>query len=144
MILKRFPAKRFFGALLATAALACATTSPQASHGEIAFPRPERETCAAGSRASYRLSVNVKDEQHAAIPGASVHLFPMGAGSETLVTARSNDNGIALAVVAHPGVYAVSVAVGGFEPQVRALTMRVGCSGSATFALKLGPVVTGK
>jgi hypothetical protein len=65
----------------------------------------------------------------------------MGPGDETLVTSRTNDIGVAVAVVTQPGVYAVSAAVGGYEPQVRALTMRGNCSGSFTFTLKLGPVM---
>ena len=67
-------------------------------------------------------------------------MFPMGAGKETLATVRTNNSGVANIVVDPPGVYAVTVAVGGFEPQIRALTLRVGCSGSATFTLKAGPV----
>jgi hypothetical protein len=64
----------------------------------------------------------------------------MGAGHETLATARTDKNGIVNVVVNPPGVYAVAVASGGFEPQIRALRLRAGCAGSATFALKLGPV----
>lgn len=126
--------------LSASAALACASRAPLAVHGEIAFPRPDRETCASGSRTPYRLSVRVEDEQGAAFEEAHVYLFPMGPGAEALVTARANESGVAIAVVTEPGVYAVVAAVGGFEPQVRALTMRGGCSGTALFTLKLGPV----
>jgi hypothetical protein len=109
-------------------------------HGEISFPRPERETCAAGARTPYHLSVRVHDDHGAAFPDVQVHLFPMGAGHETMATVRTNREGVANMVVNPPGVYAVAVAVGGFEPQIRALRMRPGCSGSAVFTLKLGPV----
>lgn len=140
--------KRIVTSLLASAALGCATRSPiaspgEASHGQIAFPQPDRETCASGGRTPYRLSVRLRDEQGAPFPGAHVFLFPMGPGAEKLVTVRANQGGVAIAVATEPGVYAVVAAVGGFEPQVRALTLRAGCSGWAEFTLKLGPVAGG-
>jgi hypothetical protein len=137
----RLPIKKILAGLFASAVLACASRPPLAVHGEIAFPRPDKESCASGGRAPYRLSVRLQDEHGAAFPGANVYLFPMGPGEETLVTAQTNENGVAAAVVTQPGVYAVTAAVGGYEPQVRALTMRGNCSGSFTFTLKLGPVM---
>jgi len=116
------------------------TRSDEPRHGEISFPRPESETCTPRARTPYRLAVRVRDAAGDAFPGVQVHLFPMGAGKETLATVKTNRHGDAQVVVDPPGVYAVTVAVGGFEPQIRALTLRVGCSGSATFMLKLGPV----
>ncbi len=136
----RLPIKKILAGLFASAVLACASRPPLAVHGEIAFPRPDKESCASGGRAPYRLSVRLQDEHGAAFPGANVYLFPMGPGEETLVTAQTNDNGVAAAVVTQPGVYAVTAAVGGYEPQIRALTMRGSCKGSVTFTLKLGPV----
>jgi len=122
------------------AGAAAAPDRDEPKTGEISFPRPDRETCTAKSRAPYRLSVRVRDDMGAAFPDVSVHLLPMGAGSEKLATARPNKNGIANVVATPPGVYAVSVAAGGFEPQIRPLTMRPGCSGFTTFTLKPGPV----
>ena len=150
--------------LLVPAALGCATNSKptvasekrpvearpadslsdEPRHGEISFPRPDRESCTAGARTPYRLSVRVRDNGGEAFPGVQVHLFPMGAGRETLATVRTNNSGVANVVVDPPGVYAVTVAVGGFEPQIRALSLRTGCNGSATFTLKLGPVAGAK
>ena len=109
-------------------------------HGEISFPRPDRENCTPRARTPYRLSVRVRDDRGEAFPGVQVHLFPMGAGKEALATVRTNDSGVASVAVNPPRVYAVTEAVGGFEPQIRALTLRAGCSGSATFTLKAGPV----
>ncbi len=148
MISLRLLIKSVVTGLLASAALGCATRSPVASpgeesHGQIAFPQPDQETCASGGRTAYRLTVRVRDEQGAPFPGAHVYLFPMGPGSEKLVTVRTNEAGVAIAVATEPGVYAVVAAVGGFEPQVRALTLRAGCSGSAEFTLKVGPVAGG-
>lgn len=135
-----FPVQKTLIGLFASAALACASRPPLAVHGEIAFPRPDKESCASGGRAPYRLSVRLRDEPGAAFPGNNVYLFPMGPGEETLVTAQTNENGVAVAVITRPGVYAVAAAVGGYEPQVRALTLRGSCNGSVTFTLKLGPV----
>jgi hypothetical protein len=140
----RLPTKRHLAGLLASAALACASRPPLALHGEIAFPRPEKETCTPGGRAPYRLSVRVRDEQGAAFAGTTVYLFPMGPGEETLVTVKANEDGIAVAIVNKPGVYAVAVAVGGYEPQVRALTLRGSCRASVDFNLRLGPVAGGR
>jgi hypothetical protein len=109
-------------------------------HGEISFPRPEHETCTPRARTPYRLTVRVKDDGGQAFPDAQVHLFPMGAGHETLVSVKTDKGGVANVVVNPPGVYAVAVAVGGFEPQIRGLRMRPGCGGTTTFTLKLGPV----
>ncbi|MEO8501947.1 MAG: carboxypeptidase-like regulatory domain-containing protein [Vicinamibacteria bacterium] len=154
------PTIRILAALLTSAAFGCATKSAvskpnearpgeargaetaddEPKHGEISFPRPERETCTPKARTPYRLSVRVRGVDGGAFSGAPVHLFPMGAGKETLATVRTNSSGVANVVVDPPGVYAVTVAVGGFEPQVRALTLRAGCGGSTTFTLKLGPV----
>jgi hypothetical protein len=151
---------KLVGALSLSAFLGCAThegpprpdarpprASPQGVEredeprtGEISFPRPERETCSPRSRAPYRLSVRVRDDMGAALPGVAVHLFPMGAGSEKLATARTNQSGVANVTANPPGVYAVGLAAGGFEPQIRPLTMRAGCTGSTTFTLKPGPV----
>lgn len=156
----RSPATRTLATLLTSVALGCATHSEvsqprgprpgearpseladdEPRHGEISFPRPDRETCTPRARTPYRLAVRVRDDRGEAFPGVQVHLFPMGAGKETLATVRTNNSGVANIVVDPPGVYAVTVAVGGFEPQIRALTLRVGCSGSATFTLKTGPV----
>jgi len=110
-------------------------------HGEISFPRPEHESCTPGARTPYHLAVRVRDESGEAFPAVHVHLFPMGAGKGTLATVQTNKGGVANIVMDPPGVYAVTVAVGGFEPQVRALTLRASCSGAATFTLKVGPVV---
>jgi hypothetical protein len=109
-------------------------------HGEISFPRPEHETCTPRARTPYRLAVRVKDEGGQAFPDAQVHLFPMGAGHETLVSVRSDKSGLANVIANPAGVYAVAVAAGGFEPQIRGLRLRAGCTGTATFTLKLGPV----
>ena len=153
-------APNLLATLLISAALGCATgqqaskpsdprpgesrpTDPnddEPKHGEISFPRPEREACTPRARTPYRLTVRVRDERNDAFPGVQVHLFPMGAGKETMATVRTNSSGVANVVADPPGVYAVTVAVGGFEPQIRALTLRAGCAGSATFTLKLGPV----
>ena len=108
--------------------------------GEISFPRPDRETCVPRSRTPYVLSVRVRDDMGAGFPDVAVHLLPMGAGNEKLATSRTNRNGIADVIVNPAGVYAVGVAAGGFEPQIRPLTMRPGCSGFTTFTLKPGPV----
>ena len=156
----RFPVPFLLAALLTSVAPGCATNSGPSSkavkspgadasaavpsdeprHGEISFPRPDRESCAPGVRTPYRLAVRVRDAGGDAFPGVRVHLFPMGAGKETLATVRTTNAGIANVVADPPGVYAVTVAVGGFEPQVRALTLRAGCAGSVTFTLKVGPV----
>jgi hypothetical protein len=159
----QLPVLRLGAALIVCATLGCATNpdpakpgatpSPRGSTagpaappsdeprtGEISFPRPERETCTPKSRAPYRLSVRVRDDMGGAFPNVTVNLLPMGAGSEKLSTAKTNQNGIANAVANPPGVYAVTVTAGGFEPQVRPLTMRAGCTGFTTFTLKPGPV----
>ena len=157
----RFPTPILLATLLISATVGCATNSKPAApsgakppagagpddtaadeprHGEISFPRPDKETCTPRARTPYRLAVRVRDAGGAAFPGVHVHLFPMGAGKETLATVSTSNGGVANIVVDPPGVYAVTVAVGGFEPQVRALTLRAGCSGSATFTLKVGPV----
>ena len=112
----------------------------QPKTGEISFPRPDRETCVPKSRTPYLLSVRVRDDVGAPFPDVAVHLLPMGAGRERLATTRTNKNGIADMMANPGGVYAVSVAAGGFEPQIRPLTMRPGCSGLTTFTLKPGPV----
>ncbi len=158
----RLPGLRLVAGLFVCAAFGCATNpdpakpganpssrasaggpaapSDEPRTGEISFPRPERESCTPKSRAPYGLSVRVRDDMGSAFPNVTVNLLPMGAGSEKLSTARTNQNGIANAVANPPGVYAVTVTAGGFEPQIRPLTMRAGCSGFTTFTLKPGPV----
>jgi hypothetical protein len=126
--------------LLAAPILGCASRPLLLLHAEIAFPEPEGQTCAGGGR-PYRLTLSVRDESGGAFANASVFLFPVTQGAEAGVALRTNESGVAVAEAATAGVYSIQVATVGFEPQVRALSMRPGCSGSTAFVLKLGPTI---
>ena len=130
-----------FMGLLGSSILACASHAPMALHADLAYAHPDRETCAAESGTPYRLTVHVRDEVGAALPTVSVFLFPMHLGAEAGVVLRTDETGAAVAQPAGEGAYSVLVSIAGFEPQVRALTIRPGCSGSTTFVLRVGPGV---
>ena len=125
-------------AVFGSSSLACASRPPGPLHVEIAFPEPERQTCSHGGQ-PYRLTVSVRDDSGGAFSDASVFLFPVALGAEAGVALRTDEAGIAIAEAARTGVYSVQVATAGFEPQVKALNMRPGCSGFAAFVLAVGP-----
>jgi hypothetical protein len=126
---------------LASVHPSCGTRAPLALHAEIVFPAPEQETCVAGSSGFARLSVFVRDEAGAAIPGASVYMVPNAGSVEAPIVAKTNGAGTATLEAGSSGVYAITVVLGGFTPQARALTLRKGCSGLARVTLTLGPTI---
>lgn len=126
---------------LILAATGCAARTPVLRFGEVAFPRPERETCAPGSVAGYKLTVVLRDEQGGAFPNEFVYLVPMEGPRTEPQIVRTDQLGVAVVTAAGSRSYSVFVVAAGFEPQARALTLEPGCSGSIAFALRVGPMI---
>jgi hypothetical protein len=129
--------------LFSVLAVSCAERAPLALHAEIAFPPPDQQTCAADETSPSQLHVTVNDELGAVFPDATVYAAPMAQG-DALVTATTDDSGVAVLEMPSPGDYAITVVIGGFEPQVRALQLRGGCVGTTRFTLQVGPMAVEK
>jgi hypothetical protein len=114
--------------------------APLALHAEITYPHPARETCKAGQTSQPALAVTVHDEGAAALPGVLLYLGATSGTPEAL-TALTDDLGRATLHAPASGVYVLTVALAGFTPEVRALSLKSGCSGDVDVALKLGPAV---
>jgi hypothetical protein len=109
-----------------------------ALHGELRYPAPQQETCALGTP-SAELSVVVTDELGAVIPGATVYAAPMADRAAGVVTATTDDAGVARATLPAAGNYAVTILLEGFLPEARAFRIRAGCSGLTKVILRVGP-----
>jgi hypothetical protein len=132
--------KRARIALLGVLLPACASHAPLALHGDIAFPRPDAEACDAQLGGTSRLSVSVADPAGFAFPGVALYVVSMGDSSAEVARAHTNEQGVASFDLRAPDVYVVTAVLHSFSPEVRALTLRAGCTGSTSMVLKVGPM----
>jgi hypothetical protein len=127
--------------LAATLLGACAERAPLALHADIVYPHPEGETCDVEQRKTPRLVVSVADAAGGLFPGVALFMVEMGNTSAEVLRAVTDDAGIATFNPPSGGVYVVTAVLQAFSPEVRALTLRGGCTGSAKIVLKVGPTV---
>jgi hypothetical protein len=129
------------GVVLAAWACSARGSPPMALHADMSYPRPTNEVCSGGT-APGSLRVEVTDELRTALPQVPVYLLPMGfarvaAGAPPSPTAISTDSAGVATFNGPGGEYTVVVAMAGFVPQMRAIEIGPGCSGTLKVVLRV-------
>ena len=125
---------------VAFSSLGCASSPPLSRHAEVVYPSPSQEVCTPGDTRPPAMSVTVRDDAAAALPG--VHLF-LATTSGTPAVQSAQTDGVGKATLTAPtgGTYVLTAALLGFKPTVNAFTLRSGCAGQADLTLTVGPLV---
>ena len=134
--------------ILALGALsACALRRPPPIFMDavLEYPRPEEEKCGVIDADAVQLAVTVGDELGAQFPSTPVYLAPeesgRASGTPPLVLATRTDS-FGNAVLQLPSdrafhTYTVTVALAGFLPDTRTLSLRPGCTGRLVVVLRV-------
>jgi hypothetical protein len=116
---------------------------PMALHADTSYPRPSNEQCG-GEQAFGSLRVEVADQLNTPLPQVPVYLVPVGyakvpGGSPPNPAAASTDaNGMAMFQgLVGESRYTVLAAMNGFVPEIRAIQLGAGCSGSIRVVLRV-------
>jgi hypothetical protein len=118
---------------------ACALRRPPPvfMDGVLEYPRPDEEKCGVIDADTVQLSVTVGDELGAKFPDMPVYIAPeeggRASGAPPLVLAtRTDSSGKAILQLPSDNAfhtYTVTVALAGFLPEARTLSLRAGCAG---------------
>ena len=128
--------------LSATTACALRASPPMALHADLTYPRTRNEACSREGPASLR--VEVTDQLNAGLPQVSVYLIPMPfvAAHQDVpwnaVAAYSDRTGVAtFPDLGQATRYTAVASMPGFMPEVRAIEVPPGCSGTLTVILRI-------
>ena len=127
--------------LSATLGCGLRKTPPMALHADLTYPRMGDEVCS-NDVGLTSLRVQVTDQLSALLPQVPVYLLPVHLAGSTQdgplepVIAYSDETGAAtFPRLGTGGRYTVVVAMPGFVPEVRAIEVPRGCSGTLTVVL---------
>ena len=116
----------------------CASHPRVFRDSQVAYARPERETCGGGEDQP-QLAISAVDQEGAAIKDAVAYLARMNEAGAAMWR-RADERGQLTLVAPAPAAYAVTVVAEGFLPGVKAVDLRQGCLGHLSFTLRLGPM----
>jgi hypothetical protein len=125
---------------------ACALRHPPVfMDAVLEYPRPDAETCGVIDQETVQLAVTVRDELGTKFPHTPVYMAPEEAGSgpgasPIVLATRTDSSGNALLQLPSDKAfhgYTVTVALAGFMPEVRTLSLRAGCAGHLEMILRV-------
>jgi hypothetical protein len=116
----------------------CAPRGPIFQDSDIRFAPPPNEACS-GTTQQPSLTISVLDAQGGAINGVAAYLAHV-TQEVPVAVGRTDERGQAILTAPGSGDYAITAVVQGFLPQVKAVHLKDGCTGSLAFVLALGPL----